>query len=309
MKRLAFILLLLWGFQANGQQQAMFSQYMFNPIAINPAYAGSQNALTASVLSRSQWTSLDGAPSTQTVSIHGPVKYSRASFGAQLLHDQITVSNYYGMYGFYSYYIPVSENVRLSFGIRAGVSNYQADMADLSIYYPEMDYTADPVFMNNTYGGWLPNVGAGLFLYSKRSYFGLSMPEMINNEIETSVESLNGRQRAHYFVHGGHVFDLSPSLKLKPNFLVKGVQGAPVQVDLNANLLIRDVLWVGASYRWDESFAALLEIDFTKQWRIGYSYDIPNQNNLGPFHNGSHEFLLSYRFVRNKNIDITPRYF
>ncbi len=309
MKRLAFILLLLWGFQANGQQQAMFSQYMFNPIAINPAYAGSQNALTASVLSRSQWTSLDGAPSTQTVSIHGPVKYSRASFGAQLLHDQITVSNYYGMYGFYSYYIPVSENVRLSFGIRAGVSYYQADMADLSIYYPEMDYTADPVFMNNTYGGWLPNVGAGLFLYSKRSYFGLSMPEMINNEIETSVESLNGRQRAHYFVHGGHVFDLSPSLKLKPNFLVKGVQGAPVQVDLNANLLIRDVLWVGASYRWDESFAALLEIDFTRQWRIGYSYDIPNQNNLGPFHNGSHEFLLSYRFVRNKNIDITPRYF
>jgi len=146
-------------------------------------------------------------------------------------------------------------------------------------------------------------------LYSQRSYLGISMPEMINNEIETSVESLNARQRAHYFVHGGHVFDLSPSLKIKPNFLVKAVSGAPVQVDLNANLLIRDVVWIGGSYRWDESFAALLEIDFTRQWRIGYSYDIPNDNNLGPYHNGSHEFLISYRFMRNKNMAITPRYF
>jgi len=309
MKRIILALVILMGYEAGAQQQAMFSQYMFNPIIVNPGYTGSLEAMTATVLSRSQWTSLDGAPTTQTVSIHGPVKYSRASFGAQLIHDQITVSNYYGMYGFYSYYIPVAENVKLSFGIRAGASFYQADMADLNLYYPEMDVVGDPVFMNNNYGGWLPNIGAGIYLYSQRSYLGISMPEMINNEIETSVESLNARQRAHYFVHGGHVFDLSPSLKIKPNFLVKAVSGAPVQVDLNANLLIRDVVWIGGSYRWDESFAALLEIDFTRQWRIGYSYDIPNDNNLGPYHNGSHEFLISYRFMRNKNMAITPRYF
>lgn len=309
MKRFLLFLLIITGFHAGAQQQAMFSQYMFNPIAINPAYAGSLDALTATVLARSQWTSLPGAPTTQTVSIHGPVKYSRASFGAQLFHDQITVSDYYGVYGFYSYYIPLSENVKMSFGIRAGASYYQANLADLDIYYPEMDVTGDPVFMSNNFGGWLPNIGAGIYLYSKRSYFGISMPEMINNEIETSVETFNGRQRAHYFMHGGHVFDLSPSLKLKPNFLVKGVTGAPVQVDLNANLLIRDVVWVGASYRWDESFAALLEIDFSRQWRIGYAYDIPSNSNLGPYHNGSHEFLLSYRFIRNKNVAITPRYF
>ncbi len=297
------------GAMVNAQQQAMFSQYMFNPVAINPAYAGSNGALTASVLSRSQWTSLDGAPSTQTFSIHGPVKYSRASFGGQLYHDQITVSNYYGVYGFYSYYIPLAENVKLSFGLRAGASYYQADMTQLDLYYPEMDYTSDPVFMSSSFGGWLPNVGAGIYLYSDRTYFGMSMPEIINNEIETSVESVNGRQQMHYFIHGGHVFELGRSLKLKPNFLVKGVKGAPVQVDLNANLLIRDVLWVGASYRWDESIAALVEIDFSKQWRIGYSYDMPNGDDLGPFHNGSHEFLISYRFIRNKNMAITPRYF
>jgi type IX secretion system PorP/SprF family membrane protein len=309
MKKALLLLLICGGFHAYGQQQAMFSQYMFNPIAINPAYAGSSGGLTATALSRFQWTSLEGAPKTQTFSIHGPVKYSKASFGAQLYHDQITVSNYYGIYGFYSYYIAVSENVKLSFGLRAGASYFQADMSDLDLYYPEMDFVGDPVFMSSSYGGWLPNVGAGLYLFSKRSYLGFSMPEMINNTIETSVESLNARQSVHYFVHGGHVMDLSPSLKLKPNFLVKSVKGASVQVDLNANMLIRDIVWVGVSYRWEESFAALFEIDFTRQWRIGYSYDIPKGNDLGPFHNGSHEFMLSYRFLKNNNMTITPRYF
>ncbi len=206
-------------------------------------------------------------------------------------------------------YIPLNEKIKLSFGLRAGASYFQADMTDLDLYYPEMDVIGDPAFMSSTFGGWLPNVGVGLYMYSKRSYLGVSVPEMINNEIETSVESLNARQSVHYFVHGGHVLDLSPSLKLKPNFLIKGVKGAPVQVDLNANMLIKDMVWVGVSYRWDESFAALFEVDFTRQWRIGYSYDIPKGNDLGPFHNGSHEFLLSYRFLKNKSMTISPRYF
>lgn len=309
MKKLLLYILLCTGTAAFGQQQAMYTQYMFNPLAINPAYAGSLDGLTATVLSRSQWNNIEGAPETQTLSIHGPVKYSRASFGALLIRDQITVSNHYGVYGMYSYYIPLSTNMKLSFGIRAGASYYVADMTDVDIYYPEMSGVNDPAFSNAEYGGWMPNVGMGLYLRGKKGYLGFSIPELINNEIKTSTELVGSRQTQHIFFHGGYLFPLSPGLMLKPNFLVKSVKGAPVQVDLNANLLIRDVLWVGASYRWDESVAALLQIDFSKQWRIGYSYDIPGKNNLGPFHNGSHEFLISYRLIRKGGEDLSPRYF
>lgn len=305
---LIFMFTLLAG-MVTAQQQAMFTQYMFNPLAINPAYAGSLDALTATAIARTQWTGMPGAPQTQTISVHGPVKYSRASFGFQMIHDEITVSNHYGVYGFYSYYIPVNEKTKLSFGLRAGVSNYTADFTQLDVYYPEMNVVQDPSFASDQYGGWLPNVGLGVYLRSQRGFVGFSIPEVIQNTIDTSVESIKGTQERHYFLHGGYVFDISPDLKLKPNFLVKGVEGAPVQVDLNANLLIREVVWVGASYRWDESFAALLEIDFNKQVRFGYSYDFAGAKNLGPFNNGSHEFLISYRFVRDKGVTITPRYF
>jgi type IX secretion system PorP/SprF family membrane protein len=291
------------------QQQAMFTQYMFNPIAINPAYAGSLEAWTATAIARTQWTSMPGAPQTQTASVHGPVKYSRASFGAQIIHDQITVSHHYGVYGFYSYYIPLNKKTKLSFGVRGGVSNYRADLSELEVFYPGMDIVQDPSFASDQYGGWLPNVGLGVYIRNNRWYAGFSVPEIIHNTITTSVESIKGKQERHYFIHGGYVFDLSPDLKIKPNFLVKGVEGAPVQVDLNANLLIKDIVWIGGSYRWDESFAAILEIDFNRQFRLGYSYDFAGRNNLGPFNNGSHEFLISYRFIRDKGVTITPRYF
>jgi len=294
---------------SQAQQQAMFTQYMFNPIAINPAYAGSLDAWTGTAIARTQWTNMPGAPKTQTVSVHGPVKYSRASFGAQVIHDEITVSHHYGVYGFYSYYIPVNDRTKISFGIRGGVSNYRADLTELNVYYPEMDVVQDPAFASDDFGGWLPNVGLGVYLRSNRGYIGFSVPEIINNTINTSVESIQGKQERHYFLHGGYVFDLSPDLKIKPNFLLKGVEGAPLQVDLNANLLIKEIVWVGGSYRWDESFAAILEIDFSRQFRFGYSYDFPGRNNLGPFNNGSHEFLISYRFIRDKGVTITPRYF
>ena len=310
MKRILILFICIGlGTHSFAQQQAMFTQYMFNPLAINPAYAGSLDALTATAIARSQWTTLDGAPQTQTLSVHGPVKYSRASFGFQMIHDEITISNHYGVYGFYSYYIPVNKTTKLSFGLRAGVSHYRADMTELDVYYPEMNVVQDPAFASDMYGGWLPNVGLGVYLRSNKGFIGFSIPELIHNTISTSVNEIQGKQERHYFLHGGYVFTLSPDLKLKPNFLVKGVEGAPIQVDLNANLLIKEVLWVGASYRWDESFAALLEIDFNQQIRFGYSYDFPGKNNLGPFQNGSHEFLISYRFIRDKGITITPRYF
>ena len=311
MKRLllTFFAGLMVSVGAYAQQQAMFTQYMFNPLAINPAYAGSLDALTATALARVQWTSMPGAPQTQTVSVHGPVKYSRASFGFQMIHDEITVSNHYGVYGFYSYYIPLNKRTKISFGLRAGFSHYRADFTDLNIYYPEMNNIQDPAFASDQFGGWLPNVGVGVYLRNDRGFLGFSIPEIIQNTIITSVESIQGKQERHYFLHGGYVFTLSPDLKLKPNFLLKGVEGAPIQVDLNANLLIKETVWIGASYRWDESIAAILEIDFSDKIRFGYSYDFAGRNNLGPFNNGSHEFLISYRFIKDNGVTVTPRYF
>lgn len=297
--------MMLIALRSHGQQDPLFTQYMFNGLVINPAYTGSHESMTTTFASRSQWTGLKGAPQTQVASMHSPLKFSRSAAGGVLVHDQVGVTNQYMVYGTYAYRIPLSKNTKLAIGGQAGVTYYQSNFSELNIV--TANNQADPTFARNE-SRFLPNLGIGAYLYSKRSYVGLSLPTLINNRWNNQDPNTQARQKRHYFLSAGHVFDLSPFLKLKPNVLLKWEEGGPFQYDLNANLLIHDIVWVGASYRMNDAVDGLLEMNINHQLSLGYSYGYPISS-LASVQSGTHEIVLNYRIKRNKNIVFSPRYF
>ena len=302
MKRyITAIAFLITGVCSYAQQQAMFTQYMFNGLALNPAYAGSHETVSATFLAREQWTGIDGAPSTQTFSIHSPIINQGISVGLLLLRDNIGVTDQTGAYASYAYRIPISEKGRLAFGIQGGATLYDAKFSNVSL--------DNPVFANGDVNEWHPNVGFGMYYNDDRFYAGISSPQLIENEFDKNNPDSDSKLVRHYFATTGYVFDLDPNLKLKPNLLVKAVEGAPVEFDVNANLLIREIIWVGLSWRSFDSFDGLLQLQLTPQLQLGYAYDFITTTDLSRVNGGSHELMLNYRFFFDKKKIITPRYF
>jgi type IX secretion system PorP/SprF family membrane protein len=301
MKKLVLTVTLCAGaLLAHAQQQPLYTQYMFNGLALNPAYAGSQDALDLTVLTRWQWAGIDGAPDTRTFAAHSPVT-DKAALGLLVMNDEIGVSNRWSAYASYAYRIPVGKG-RLALGLQAGFDSYSSDLAQLTFR------GADPGVASNVTSGALFNAGAGLFYHTERFYLGASVPQILNNDYYENLDGSVARQYRHYFVTAGYVIDAGPSLKLKPNVLVRAVPGAPVGYDLNLNLLIREVLWIGGSYRSQDAVSGLLEILLTDQLRLGYAYDY-TISDLQDFNNGSHELMLNYRFAFGKSKVLSPRYF
>jgi len=291
--------------QACAQQNPLFTQYMFNGLVINPAYTGSHESLTTTFALRSQWTGLKGAPQTQVASVHSPLKLSRSAAGAVFVHDEVSVVNQYMAYGTYAYRIPLSKNAKLAVGGQAGVTYYQANLSELNIL--TSNGQPDPNFYQNE-SRLLPNLGIGMYYYSKKTYIGLSLPTLINNKWNNQDAYTQARQKRHYFLSAGHVFPMGAGLKFKPNVLLKWEEGGPFQYDLNANFLIHEAVWVGVSYRMQDSVDGLLELNINKQLSLGYSYGYPISS-LAPVQTGTHEVVLNYRINRNKNIVFSPRYF
>lgn len=285
-----------------GQQQVMFTQYMFNGLAINPAYAGIHEGLSASIMWREQWVGFDGAPSTQTLAIHSPMSQSSASFGGLVIRDKIGVTEQIGVQGSAAYRIFIDKDTRLSFGLQASMSNFRADYIDGSS-------GADPTLNNSNLNVFKPNVGFGLLYHSDRYYVGLSIPHLLNQTFDQSNENSEAQLVRHYFLTAGYVFILNPDFKLKPNLLVKSVSGAPIQLDINLNLLIKDVVWIGASYRSFDSIDLLMQLQLTPRLQLGYAYDISTSSELRSVNSGSHEIMLSYVFQLAKMRAISPRYF
>ena len=286
-----------------GQQQATFTQYMFNGLALNPAYAGSQESLSLTALARKQWTGFAGSPSTQTFAIHSPIRSHRIALGALLINDRIGIVQQTGAHASYAYRIVMNRST-LSMGLQAGFTSYRADPSQLSVKHID-----DPSFAPGDFNRVLPGFGAGLYYYTERLYLGLSVPQLVNHRDESSRDEPNFRQRRHYLLNGGYVVDLNPSLKLKPSVLLKVVEGAPVQLDLNAHLLLNEVLWVGLSYRTFESVDALLQVQLSDQFRLGYAYDFVLGTRSAGVRTSSHELMLNYQFTFHRAKAVTPRYF
>ena len=296
------------------QQAATYSQYMFNGLAINPAYAGSHGVLSATALARFQNVGLRGAPNTQTFAVHSPLLNKRVSLGLLVVHDQLSVINQTGVHFSYAYRIPVRRHANntatLSFGLQGGISMYSARYTDLDLYSnsPANPNPGTDMSFSEDIRESRPNVGAGVFYSQKNAYLGISMPTMINNVFDRG----NGYETVHQsipvIVAGGYVYPLNNLLKLKPNFLFKVVDNRPIEFDINANLLFDEVLWAGLSYKSSKQIALMTELQLTDQLQFGYSYTI----SAGPIRTvelGSHEVMINYRFRFNEKGVVSPRYF
>lgn len=302
-------LVIMTSLSSYAQQQGMFTQYMFNGLALNPAYAGSHETLSLTAMTRYQWAGLDGAPNTQTFSAHAPVKNDQIALGLQLYNDNIGVSRTFTTNIAGAYRINFEKSV-LSMGLQLGFSSYRSDVTTLN---PVFDFN-DVALSENVNEPFNPNMGAGLYWYSEKYYVGFSVPTLFNSTINSfDIEGSgltyeSGDSKRHMYLTGGYVFDLGTHFKLKPNGLIKYVHGAPIQIDINANLLINEVAWFGLSYRNGESISVLLELLITSDFRFGYSYDYI-LNDLKTISSGSHEIMLNYRIEFKKDKITSPRYF
>ncbi len=296
------------------QQEGQYSQYMFNMLAVNPAYAGSRDVLSMTGLYRHQWVGIEGAPVSQSFTIDMPISHEKVGIGLQAYHDQIGKFNNTGVYGSYAYRVKVTERTTLAMGIQAGVTNLSGDLRDVATTVAN-----DPSFATTNISSWLPNAGAGLYLSNDRGYIGFSCPSIIQNKISATGNS-ETRQARHYFGMLGFVLPLSSSLALKPSMLVKFTNEAAA-ADFNLNLWIRDRVAVGASWRTNnDNFSSafknqngdaaigMIEIQASDQFRLGYAYDFA-LNGIQNQQSGTHEVMLRYEFGYRKAKILTPRYF
>ncbi len=307
MKRLIIIIvLLILGFEySNAQQLPQFTQYMYNTIAVNPAYAGSRGALSIVGLNRNQWAGFDGGPQTQTLSIHSPLRNEKIGLGLSLINDKSGFENFTYVYADFSYTIKASEDLKISFGLKGGMTYYK--LAEELYNLTEVNQDS---YFDERLNRWNSNFGAGVLVHSDKWYFGLSLPKLINHDLN-NLTDYAALETVHYYGIGGYVFDLSKSLKLKPSFMLKYTKGAALSTDLTANLLFDEKFWLGGSYRINgeqRAIGALVDFQVSEQFRIGYTYEIPT-GEIRPYTTGSHEILLMYEFKYTKDKMKSPRYF
>ncbi len=300
---LLLVIIAMFPGRARAQQDPLYSQYMFNTLAFNPAYAGSADVFTVMALSRHQWVGFEGAPATQTVLAHSPLKAENLALGFSAINDKIGPARQTAAYVDFAYRIRTGEDTRLSFGLKGGVNMYQADLAKLTTV------EVDPSNVN-TASQLLPNFGFGLFWHSPRYYVGLSAPKLMENELDqvNGAAVVKASEARHYFLIGGYVMDLSRDVKFKPSVMFRTVEGAPLSLDLNANFLLRDRIWFGAMYRLGNAFGVMGQYQVNDQLRVGYAFDLTTTR-IGAYNAGTHEIMLSYDFRFLKGRTISPRYF
>ncbi|CCH51143.1 putative membrane protein [Fibrisoma limi BUZ 3] len=299
------------------QQDKMFSQYMFNMMALNPAYAGSRDVLSMSALYRNQWTGVDGAPQTATFTIDMPLNRERVGVGLQLYGDRIGVFQEAGGFASYAFRIKVGDRSTLALGLQGGASSYQVNLSEVRTT-PDGSGQVDPAFASNI-SKVLPNFGTGIYISNDRSYLGVSVPRLIKNKLgEFDSGSLRAVQRRHAYLTAGFVVGLSPAVKMKPSLLVKYAEGAPLGFDGNINFWFADRIAIGTSFRrnqfstWTnystDAIVGMVEVQLSDQFRFGYAYD-HTMNNFRTVAPSSHEIMLRYEFGFGKNRILTPRYF
>ncbi|MDP5158661.1 MAG: type IX secretion system membrane protein PorP/SprF [Flaviramulus sp.] len=287
------------------QQLPQFTQYMYNTISINPAYAGSREALSIVGLHRSQWVGFQGGPITQTLSIHTPLRNDRIGLGLSFIEDDLGPQNFSYLYADFSYAIPTGTNGKLAFGLKGGFTQFSFDT----------DFRLDQANINDPliFGiedRWSPNIGAGIYWSTERLYAGLSAPRILNNDINNRND-FEALERISYYLTAGGVIDLTKTIKFKPAALIKATNGAPISYDLTANFLFNEKFWLGGSYRINEQTAAIggiVDFQVSRQLRIGYAYEKPISD-IADYTTGTHEILLIYEFKFLSSKLKSPRYF
>lgn len=288
-----------------GQHTPLTSQYLFNGLAINPAYAGSRDVLSATLTHRQQWVGFDGAPVTQNISVHSPVKRSKVGLGLMVFNDRIGVSNEMGILANYAYRIKMPNKGKLALGFGAGVSLYRAKWSQVATQDGN-----DPSFAADTRGAARPNFSAGVLYQNKKWYVGASVPFMLAHRydvVDRTYRLSQERIDLEPMITGGYVVTLNDEFKVKPTSLMRYRISSGLQGDVSANLIYRDKVWLGASVRTGDAIIGMVEVLPTPQWRVGYAYDA-GFSRINAYHRGSHELLIQYEFGYRIRVR-DPRYF
>jgi type IX secretion system PorP/SprF family membrane protein len=297
-----FGLLILCVNSIYSQQEAQYSQYMYNTISVNPAYAGSRNVLSVLALHRSQWVGFDGAPTTSTFSINTPIPETNLGLGISAISDRIGPTEQNTFSGDISYTIRLNEKTNLSFGVKGTASFFSFDQ------YKVTPFQANDPKWRSVSTRLTPNFGVGTFLHSDQYYLGVSIPNIMESNFYNDNDIAINSQRMNYYLMGGYVFDVSNSIKFKPAVVSKIVTGAPVQLDLSGNAMFMNKFVLGAAYRWDAAVSGLAGFQVNDALFIGYSYDF-DTTSLSRYNFGSHEVFIRYEFVFKKDKLVSPRFF
>ena len=306
----ALLLFVAGSFSSVSSQQydPLYTQYMFNSLAINPAYAGTSGVLNAMLMSRLQWIGIEDAPKTQTLSFHTPVASRNIGAGLSIIHDIISPVTNTNISTDYSYNFKLNQEFRMSLGLKVSISSFKRD---LSKFYDDEDISRDPLYSNPVDKKVLPNFGFGAYCYSSKYYFGAAIPRLVENILsdDGSVSSVNkDKMNRLYMVMGGGVFPVGSYVILKPSFILRASGSAPLSYDLNVNALIKEKLWAGLMLRPKEAFGTLIQLQLSNQMRIGYAFEMMT-NKLMSHHRGTHEIMISYDFIFKKENIQNPRYF
>lgn len=284
------------------QQDAQYTQYMYNTINVNPAYAGSRGVMSIFGLHRTQWVGLDGAPTTNAFSINSPIENSNLGVGLSFVNDKIgpTVEN--TISADISYTIQTSETYKLSFGVKGTANLFNLDVTKLNPVS-----SGDPL-LQNLDNNFSPNVGAGVYLHSDKLYLGASVPNFFETRRYDDNSIAVYKERMNLYFIGGYVFDLTSNLKFKPAFLTKVVEGAPLQLDLSGNFLINEKFVLGAAWRWSAAVSAMAGFQVSDGLYIGYGYDLETTK-LRNYNSGSHEVFLRFELFKRQDKIVSPRFF
>jgi type IX secretion system PorP/SprF family membrane protein len=290
------------------QTEPMYSQYMYNMLGVNPAYAGNREALSLNFFQRNQWVGIKGAPKTTSISMDQSIKDGKLGWGIQVYDDRLGVEAASGLNGMLSTRIQVSEKGILSGGLSFGMMNYRINLNDVN----NRNNPNDPSFISiDNPSKWNPSLGMGIYYNTDRFYAGLATPSILKARLasyENMITSIQTSNAFHLFANAGYVFDINEDVKLKPSTMIKMVSGAPIETDINLNVWLKDLLGFGASYRTGDAFVGMVELQATSNLRFGYAYDMPF-NPLKYFTKGSHELMLRYEVGNFKTKIKSTRYF
>ncbi len=300
------MLLVMGALFSQGQQDPMYTQYIFNLQTINPAYAGSWQGIGVMALSRLQWINFKGHPSTQTFSFQSPLKSDNVGIGLNMIVDKVGLEKKLSVNIDYSYKILLSEITSLRFGLKGGFTNYSNN---LLMYEQYPDLIPDGAFQTNIENKFMPNFGFGLYLSSEKYYLSLSLPRIIENNYQSNVTNFTTKSevRQFYFA-GGAIYKIAENIQFKPTFMTKTVVGTPFQYDLSANFLLAEKFWIGGMYRSGDAFGVIAQWIVNNNLRFGYAFDFTTTE-LQNYHNGIHELMISYEFNYSKRRYTSPRFF
>lgn len=288
-------------FTSFAQHDAQYTQYMYNTINVNPAYAGSRGVMSIFALHRTQWVGLDGAPITNVASINTPISDSRVGLGVSFVNDKIGPTNENTLSADLSYTVPMSENYKLSFGIKGTANLFNLDISKLN------PVDIDPS-IQNVENKFSPNVGAGIYLHSDKAYVGFSVPNFIESNRYDDNEVAIFKEKINYYLMAGYVIDLSSEVKFKPAVLSKLVIGSPLQVDISGNFLFSEKFTVGVAYRWSAALSGMVGFQVSDGIYIGYGYD-RETTKLNNYNSGSHEIFLRFELFSRQSRIVSPRFF